>query len=821
MKDKKKIRLSILLIIEAILLFLGSFFIFGIEKKAAESQKKEESLQCIKFVESMTSETDSRIYEDSRTFSHLLQAEMDSLAYASEHVPDFEITDSIRNSFSSGQILINPSEDSSRTYVSSTAKDGTVYALDITDYDDSWYSLDIIQIPEILFPQLFEDDDLCFVLDNEGTIISYPKNPDFKGQNISKLGIKSSQIVPDDGVWLKIDGQDYFTVASKDDLLSYTYVAAINAKGFNADNNIVSSIICASIGIFITLLILYAYYSKQDEEREMELSGNSNPEKQKNMWVMGVIAVIAITVITYQIQSLFSLSMFNIVKESESLLLESWIDIDKNSFEDAIAHQNYVNDLATDNIASLLSSYPELQTTEHINRLADIYAVTFIKLFDADMNEIATTPISQEEFDSYGEEIYDFNPLIPIVPIQDFLESEGRFATSTTSGISNPDLTGANTVTIGFDVFRYLLSISNLDAYKMMRVLSQPGDLEIIVVDSESKSVMYSSLDNHEGIPMDRIGMNESSLQNKLLDIIMINGDKYYSVSTNLNHYTVFLMEPEEMMFDKRTDIIIAAIVFSSLCTLLFLILLKRFDVSPLKQSNRIRKHLPFITSDDTDTWQDKDAEEKTAIIARIVLNTFVIIVLGIIAFRSALTRNTTIFGFIVRGRWQKGLNLYAVTAVVITFLIYSFVMNIIRYLFTKLLAIVSPKSETILRLVRSFIIYLSTITLIFYSLYLLGMDSKSLLASAGILGFIISWGSQDLLTDILSGLFIIFEKQFQVSDIIEFDGRRGTVKEIGIRTTKIVTSSGDILNISNRYLSKTLNKTQTTSSICITLYVN
>ncbi len=88
--------------------------------------------------------------------------------------------------------------------------------------------------------------------------------------------------------------------------------------------------------------------------------------------------------------------------------------------------------------------------------------------------------------------------------------------------------------------------------------------------------------------------------------------------------------------------------------------------------------------------------------------------------------------------------------------------------------------------------------------------------AGAGILGLALSFGAQSLIEDVIAGLFIIFEKQFQVGDIIQAHGFRGKVTEIGVRTTTLVDVNGDVLIINNSDLRQTINTSANLSpAIC------
>jgi len=65
-----------------------------------------------------------------------------------------------------------------------------------------------------------------------------------------------------------------------------------------------------------------------------------------------------------------------------------------------------------------------------------------------------------------------------------------------------------------------------------------------------------------------------------------------------------------------------------------------------------------------------------------------------------------------------------------------------------------------------------------------LGFDVKPILAGAGIIGLAVSFGAQNLVRDIISGLFIIIENQIRVGDVAIINGTGGLVEAINLRTT-------------------------------------
>jgi len=125
-------------------------------------------------------------------------------------------------------------------------------------------------------------------------------------------------------------------------------------------------------------------------------------------------------------------------------------------------------------------------------------------------------------------------------------------------------------------------------------------------------------------------------------------------------------------------------------------------------------------------------------------------------------------------------------------------------------------KKSTVWIIIRSIFKYGSVIAGAFLILSAWGVQTPTLLAGAGILGLALSFGAQSLIEDVISGLFIIFEKQFQVGDIIQAHGFRGKVSEIGVRTTTLVDVNGDVLIINNSDLRQTINTSANLSpAIC------
>lgn len=99
------------------------------------------------------------------------------------------------------------------------------------------------------------------------------------------------------------------------------------------------------------------------------------------------------------------------------------------------------------------------------------------------------------------------------------------------------------------------------------------------------------------------------------------------------------------------------------------------------------------------------------------------------------------------------------------------------------------------------------------FGLSILGVNMVAVIASLGVLGLIVGFGAQTLIEDVITGLFIIFEGQFHVGDIIAIDNYRGTVTSIGIRTTQITDAGGNIKVINNSDIRTLVNLSEVAST--------
>ena len=141
---------------------------------------------------------------------------------------------------------------------------------------------------------------------------------------------------------------------------------------------------------------------------------------------------------------------------------------------------------------------------------------------------------------------------------------------------------------------------------------------------------------------------------------------------------------------------------------------------------------------------------------------------------------------YLFTSNWEKGPNIFSVTMI----LILCMFLWIGSAVVTRAIELISdnmgPSGMTIGRLLVSVVRFVGFLGTILIVLSELGVETATILTSAGLTSVVVGIGAQSTVSNILAGVFIIFEGNFRVGDIISMNGWTGKIREIGVRTTSI-----------------------------------
>ena len=172
----------------------------------------------------------------------------------------------------------------------------------------------------------------------------------------------------------------------------------------------------------------------------------------------------------------------------------------------------------------------------------------------------------------------------------------------------------------------------------------------------------------------------------------------------------------------------------------------------------------------------------------------------------------------IVSGTWNSLENVTAFQfnlANIAGILVLIFATILIERLLVWLLGNIHGKSNranTLLKVTANLLKYIAAIVIVCGVLALMGVDIITIVAGLGVIALIIGFGAESLISDVVTGMFILLDNQYNVGDIIEVNGFRGTVTEVGIRTTSLVDVGGNVKIINNSEMKNILNRSDNIS---------
>ena len=167
------------------------------------------------------------------------------------------------------------------------------------------------------------------------------------------------------------------------------------------------------------------------------------------------------------------------------------------------------------------------------------------------------------------------------------------------------------------------------------------------------------------------------------------------------------------------------------------------------------------------------------------------------------------------KGDFQKKI-LKGIIIVIIAFFLVVLLIRISRQVGKRLMkrielsAAISPhrkqRYNTLFSIILSIIKIALWILAVLWVLGELNIDYAPFLVAAGGVSLAIGFGAQSLVKDIVAGFFILMEEQLALGDVIEIDGKTGTVEKISLRTIRFrslngtlhIIPNGSITNVSN-----------------------
>jgi small conductance mechanosensitive channel len=153
---------------------------------------------------------------------------------------------------------------------------------------------------------------------------------------------------------------------------------------------------------------------------------------------------------------------------------------------------------------------------------------------------------------------------------------------------------------------------------------------------------------------------------------------------------------------------------------------------------------------------------------------------------------------------------LHSLITIVIGFIFHRIMAAVITKAFSKPNADEYHRYETISRLLIDAVKYIIRLICALYILYVLfGTTIQSFLTIAGAGGIMVGLAAQNLIKDIFSGFFLLFDGYLVVGDIVTIGNAKGVVEDLGLRVTKVRTEEGALAIVPNGEIRVIINNSR------------
>ena len=690
---------------------------------------------------------------------------------------------------------------------------------------------------------LGEEGFITAVRVSDGVIV-YSKDEAVNGLSFDSV---CSKRLPEAGFnsWLTIDGTRYYAWARNvtADNTDYRLLGLISYKELYY-SDFAAIMLAKSAYLIATLFILLYSLFLSDDLMNSSMATHIRYRKLNDKYYLNLtifrklvtvalISGVVILCVSWYTQSLSCVSRQRITSNTKLSDYDSSLDENAADYNEVLKmFEDEYTEHRAKSIAWAINKDPSLINDDELTALAALCQISAINVYDGDGNMEATTtsykdialPTDEEnQYSAFWDVVKGYKNTLSVTATGEdssyyhIYEYIAAKRTDTDNG-------GMVQIAVSDDRFSELTETTSA-----LHVVKSFEDASLMVLDSETGKVLYAFDDGMIGKNAAGYGMEEGAVKDDYTGWQTINGI-YCFLMSRANGSMLLYVGASALDFLGKTFLVS---VFTALITsvLLFITVLlvsiteQSAIIATLSTSKKIytRKFSYIVidnngrltTTQSADTrwsgdiisFREMNAGQKLSFIIKTCIVICFLILLCI--YYKNINNSGSLLAFIASCRWDYSVNLFSVSFA----LLYAVKVLIIAALIRKLINVISrqfdSRVKTVGRMLESFVKYAAALTILYEALLHFGVDSKTLTTGTGLLTLVIGLGANNMISDVIAGIFIVFEGDFRVGDIVTIDKWRGTVQEIGIRTTKIISPGKDIKIIRNSQASGVVNMTR------------
>ena len=684
------------------------------------------------------------------------------------------------------------------------------------------------------------EDGFVSAVDEQGVYKYYPDS-NFIGKNMSVHGFLKSKLPDKENTTRILVGKDYMATAIK---IGDTYYLCNMSIDEIAANTLKPIVVAGFLFLaFAVMLILYSvflYEEFRDRSSKLELTPGLHHFSPLGKKLLPVLVIWCIVnffccVYTQSIISLSSLSVINnIAVESTNNIIadkQDRVDLLRAEYDNIYLEKCRVATYIIEHTPEEMISY------EFMIRLKNNLGVDSINIIDrtgvvtASDSRVWGYKLSNDKSD----QSYQFRKLLDGTYSEYVQEARISDSGKLTQyiGVARLDENhlAQGAVQIAVEPKRLDKAIKNNSLRDVLSTIRISNGGFAFAINKDTNTFEYYPEEYLIGEDVFRYGVTEKCLKSDYTDFININGKKLYCSSTISEDGSsiLYMAVPADFVALSRLPVAIATSIFGFIWMIVIWIFMSLYKV--VKTPDGELKHMMQPISELPEPnnvrlkerhhkWTKLNAGLKIRELIRALVTIMAVFVLLVNLFAGYILDSDSIIHYIIKGNWEKGINIFSVTKSIFTILMIQTIAVLIKQFLSWMAENLNPRGKTVCKISANFTEFAAILGSIFYVLSMIGINTATLMTSAGILTLVVGMGANSLISDLLEGLFIVFEGNIQVGDIVYVENYLCTVEEIGIRTTKFRDMNGNTLIISNRNITKILNRSRQETLVVIIMSV-
>ncbi|MBR3561511.1 MAG: mechanosensitive ion channel [Oscillospiraceae bacterium] len=279
----------------------------------------------------------------------------------------------------------------------------------------------------------------------------------------------------------------------------------------------------------------------------------------------------------------------------------------------------------------------------------------------------------------------------------------------------------------------------------------------------------------------------ETALLARYFGTQRVAGYDYYLNTMSDDEHIIISAERSETLTKPVTGIlvrIIPACLILALAILLMSCVYREIDDWLKDDYSGI---LTRVFSTERGAVKKEDAELDEAL-KKMIAGLFGLVFAALIAMYviDALFSQNPVSAYLFSNQWDHKIGIFSLTTILLSVAFAVIGVTLLKKLLELLSGRMDSRAKTVSNLIASIVQFVVTLVVAIYALYQVGVNTSVILTSAGVISLIIGYGSQSIVSDLVSGLFLITEDQVRIGDCIILGDFRGIVTHIGLRTTTV-----------------------------------